>query len=289
MSDPALLNTLERIANSLERMSPPPLTPDILNHHDAFVWQASLGALEPIDKVSGVSLSLLKGVERQSQQLLTNTQHFANGFTANNAMLWGARGMGKSSLVKATVAYVNNEQHSKNAPLIALIEIQRDELSSLPKLLSLLRKSDRRFILFCDDLSFESQDSDYKSLKSVLDGGISGRPSNVLIYATSNRRHLMPREMIENENTNAINPSEAVEEKVSLSDRFGLWIGLYGASQTEYLAIVEAYAQDRKLPISPEDLRRKALQWSMARGSRSGRVAAQFIDDLSAELGVPHT
>ncbi|QEH96435.1 ATP-binding protein [Gluconobacter thailandicus] len=287
MTDHALLSVLERIADSLERMSPKPPSADILKHHDAFIWQAAMGTLAPVEKVSGVSLSLLRGIERQISQVMTNTRHFAEGFTANNVMLWGARGMGKSSLVKASIATVNAEQRAKGKPTLALIEIQRDELSTLPKLLAVLRTTDRRCILFCDDLSFESQDADYKSLKSVLDGGIGGRPDNVLVYATSNRRHLMPRDMIENETGSAINPSEAIEEKVSLSDRFGLWIGLYGASQDEYLEIVNAYAEARKLPISPEDLRSKALQWALTRGSRSGRVAAQFIDDLSAELGQP--
>ncbi|MBS1061792.1 ATP-binding protein [Gluconobacter wancherniae] len=286
MTEPALLQVLERIADSLERMSPKPPSAEILHHHDAFIWQAALGMLTPVEKVSGVALSLMRGVERQTKQVMTNTRHFAQGLEANNVMLWGARGMGKSSLVKAAVASINSEQRDHGKPTLALIEIQRDELASLPKLLAVLRTTTRRCILFCDDLSFESQDADYKSLKSVLDGGIGGRPDNVLIYATSNRRHLMPREMIENESGSAINPGEAIEEKVSLSDRFGLWIGLYGATQEDYLAIVQAYAEDRKLPVSPEVLRQKALQWSMARGSRSGRVAAQFISDLSAELGI---
>lgn len=286
MTDHALLSVLERIADSLERMSPPPPSADILHKHDAFLWQAALGVLTPVEKVSGVPLSLLQGVKRQMDQVMTNTRHFAEGFSANNVMLWGARGMGKSSLVKASVAAVNEEQRAKGGGTLALIEIQRDELSSLPKLLAVLRTTKRRCILFCDDLSFESQDADYKSLKSVLDGGIGGRPENVLIYATSNRRHLMPRDMIENETGSAINPSEAIEEKVSLSDRFGLWIGLYGATQDDYLAIVEAYAAYYKLPVPRDELRRKALQWAMARGSRSGRVASQFISDLSAELGI---
>lgn len=292
MTDSALLAVLGRIADSLERLSPRPQSAEILHHHDAFLWQASLGALAPVDHVSGVPLSLLRGVERQAEQVMANTRHFAKGLPANNVMLWGARGMGKSSLVKASIAAVNAEQRAKDGPTIALptialIEIARDELASLPKLLALLRTTKRRCVLFCDDLSFESQDADYKSLKSVLDGGIGGRPDNVLVYATSNRRHLMPREMIENESGSAINPAEAIEEKVSLSDRFGLWIGLYGANQDAYLEIVDAYADDRKLPIPRADLHRRAIQWALARGSRSGRVAAQFIDDLTAALSEP--
>ncbi|WP_175282565.1 ATP-binding protein [Gluconobacter morbifer] len=286
MTDHPLLSVLTRIADSLERISPKPPGADILNHHDAFIWQAALGTLTPVEKVSGVPLRLLRGVQRQMEQVMANTRHFAEGYAANNVMLWGARGMGKSSLVKASVAAVNAEQRARKGATLALIEIQRDELSTLPKLLAVLRQTKRRCILFCDDLSFESQDADYKSLKSVLDGGIGGRPENVLVYATSNRRHLMPREMIENESGSAINPAEAIEEKVSLSDRFGLWIGLYSATQDDYLAIVDAYADNLKLPVDRETLHRRALQWSMSRGSRSGRVASQFINELSAELGV---
>ncbi|AOX19265.1 ATP-binding protein [Kozakia baliensis] len=275
-----LLDKLERIANALERLSPTPPSADALSHQDAFVWQGSTGTLFPVHHVAGVDLSLLQGVERQGKLVLDNTRHFAAGRPANNVMLWGARGMGKSSLVKASHAQINKE----HPHALVLIEIQRDDLSTLPRLLTMLRSQKRRCIVFCDDLSFESQDADYKSLKSVLDGGIMGRPENVLFYATSNRRHLMPREMMENENGSAINPQEAVEEKVSLSDRFGLWIGIHGCNQETYLAMIDGYAKDRRLPIEPQELHRRALQWAMGRGGRSGRVAAQFIDDLTAEL-----
>nr|WP_294914433.1 ATP-binding protein [uncultured Neokomagataea sp.] len=284
MTDPALLTALTRIADSLERMAPKPARADALDKADVHYWDGATESLHPITKPSGVPLQLLRGLDRQIAPVLANTRHFARGFPANNVMLWGARGMGKSSLVKAALTAINTEQRERGEAPLALIEIPRDALASLPRLLALLRQTPRRCILFCDDLSFESQDADYKSLKSVLDGGVAGRPDNVLLYATSNRRHLMPRDMIENETGSAINPSEAIEEKVSLSDRFGLWIGLYGATQDDYLAIVNAYATDRQLPIDSEELRRRALQWAMARGSRSGRVAAQFIDNLSAEL-----
>ncbi|MBR0558772.1 ATP-binding protein [Neokomagataea anthophila] len=284
MTDPALLTALTRIADSLERMAPKPARADALDKADVHYWDGATESLHPITNPSGVPLRLLRGLDRQIAPVLANTRHFARGFPANNVMLWGARGMGKSSLVKAALTAINTEQRERGEAPLALIEIPRDALASLPRLLALLRQTPRRCILFCDDLSFESQDADYKSLKSVLDGGVAGRPDNVLLYATSNRRHLMPRDMIENETGSAINPSEAIEEKVSLSDRFGLWIGLYGATQDDYLAIVNAYATDRKLPIDTEELRRRALQWAMARGSRSGRVAAQFIDNLSAEL-----
>ncbi|CAI9119438.1 ATP-binding protein [Brytella acorum] len=275
-----LLEHLSRIASALERIAPPLPDARTLESCDAFVWQGQTGTLSPVSHVAGVELALLRGVERQSRLVLENTRHFARGLPANNVMLWGARGMGKSSLVKAAHAHVNAESPGA----LVLIEIPRDDLSTLPRLLTLLRSQKRRCIVFCDDLSFESQDADYKSLKSVLDGGIMGRPENVIFYATSNRRHLMPRDASENETGNAINPHEAVEEKVSLSDRFGLWIGIHGANQDMYLSMVEAYAKARDLPISEETLRRRALQWAMERGSRSGRVAAQFIDGLSAEL-----
>lgn len=282
----SLLPTLTRIAESLERLAPPPTNPSILTDPsvDAFLWQEALGTLCPIPHMRAQPLALLRGIENQKERVMANTRYFARGLDANNVMLWGARGMGKSSLVKASIAAVNAELRADSKAPLALIEIPRHELRSLPKLLALLRQSSRRFILFCDDLSFEEQDADYKSLKSVLDGGIAGRPDNVIIYATSNRRHLMPRRMIDNESGDAINPSEAIEEKVSLSDRFGLWIGLYGASQNDYLAIIDAYAKERALPIDKKDLHRRALQWAMTRGSRSGRVAIQFITALSAEL-----
>ncbi|AQS88341.1 ATP-dependent protease subunit [Neoasaia chiangmaiensis NBRC 101099] len=279
--DASWLTQLERIAGALERLAPPLPNADTLQTCNAFVWQGETGTLTPVPHVAGVDLALLRGVERQIGLVLENTRHFAAGRPANNVMLWGARGMGKSSLVKAAHARINAE----TPDALVLIEIQRDDLSTLPRLLTILRQQPRRCIVFCDDLSFESQDADYKSLKSVLDGGIMGRPNNVVFYATSNRRHLMPRDAIENENGSALNPHEAVEEKVSLSDRFGLWIGVHGANQDTYLAMVDAYAADRRLPVDRATLHRRALQWSMERGSRSGRVAAQFIDNMSAELG----
>ncbi|GAB6853698.1 ATP-binding protein [Asaia astilbis] len=278
---PELLEKIDRIASALERLSPPPASSSTLETHDAYIWHGSSGVLRPVEHVSGVDLALLHGIDRQSRLVLENTRHFAAGRTGNNVMLWGARGMGKSSLVKACFAEANRDTpHS-----LVLIEIQRDDLSTLPRLLDILRSQPRRCIVFCDDLSFETQDADYKSLKSVLDGGIMGRPENVLFYATSNRRHLMPRDMMENESGSAINPQEAVEEKVSLSDRFGLWIGVHGCNQQTYLAIVDGYAAHRRLDIAAESLHRQALAWAMERGGRSGRVAAQFIDHLSATLG----
>ncbi|MBO1359679.1 ATP-binding protein [Acetobacter sacchari] len=286
MTQPDLLPTLERIAAALERMSPPPPSLDGLSTADAFVWRPESGKLDPVAHVAHVDIGLLRGVESQQTTLLENTRHFARGLSANNAMLWGSRGMGKSSLVKACHASVNAEFGA--APpgegKLALVEIEREDLSTLPELLGLLRRAPRSFIVFCDDLSFEREDRDYKALKSVLDGGISGRPANVLFYATSNRRHLMPREMIDNERATAINPSEATEEKVSLSDRFGLWLGFHPCSQDTFLEMVRGYARERSLTISDEDLCMRANAWSISRGGRSGRVAQQFIDDLSATL-----
>jgi uncharacterized protein len=242
------------------------------------------GRLQPVEQVSRVPLHLLRGIDRQQALVVENTRRFAAGLPANNAMLWGARGTGKSSLVKAAHAAATDGV-PENERLL-LVEIQRDDLSTLPVLLDLLRPSARRFLLFCDDLSFEREDADYKALKSVLDGGIRGRPDNVLFYATSNRRHLMPRDMIENEQSTAINPSEAIEEKISLSDRFGLWIGFHNIDQPTFLSMVEAYAADRALPVEPDALRRAAIEWSVTRGGRSGRVAWQFIEDLAGQLGV---
>ncbi|WP_035447826.1 ATP-binding protein [Asaia prunellae] len=279
--DAVLIEKLERIANALERLAPAPTSSAPLTGSDAFMWQGSTALLRPVNKVQGVDLFLLRGIDRQTRLVLENTRHFACGHKGNNVMLWGARGMGKSSLVKACFAEVNRE----HPHALVLIEIQRDDLSTLPRLLDILRAQSRRCIVFCDDLSFETQDADYKSLKSVLDGGIMGRPENVLFYATSNRRHLMPRDMTENESGSAINPQEAVEEKVSLSDRFGLWIGVHGCNQETYLSIVDGYATHQNLGISQEALHRHALEWAMERGGRSGRVAAQFIDHLSATLG----
>ena len=275
--------TLLRIAEALERLAPPPTARLALTGAEAFVWHPGPPArLDPVPVVARVELALLKGVERQKSILMENTLRFAQGFTANNAMLWGARGTGKSSLVKAAHAAAN----AAHPGALVLLEIQREDIRTLPELLNVLRTQPRRILVFCDDLSFEMEDADYKALKSVLDGGIEGRPANVLFYATSNRRHLMPRDMIENERSTAINPAEAVEEKVSLSDRFGLWIGFHNTDQDTFFAMVEGYAQALKLPIETEALQRAAVEWSVTRGGRSGRVAWQFIQDLAGRLGV---
>ncbi len=269
---------IERIARALERLSPrEPETPDF-GAGNAFVWQAETDSFLPVAEVNRVPLSLLKGIDGMRDTLLANTTRFARGLPANNALLWGARGMGKSSLVKAVHGEVEG---------VTLIEIHRDDdIASLPRLLAHLRaEPGYRFILFCDDLSFEAVDTSYKSLKAVLEGGIEGRPANVLFYATSNRRHLMPREMVENERSTAINPAEAVEEKVSLSDRFGLWIGFHNCSQDDYLAMVRGYAEHYGLEVQERELDRQALEWARGRGSRSGRVAWQFIQDLAGRLG----
>ncbi len=271
---------LTRIAEALERLAPPPPAPTRLEGADAFVWHPERNVLTPVPNVSRVDIGLLQGVERQRDLLVANTLRFAAGHPANNAMLWGARGMGKSSLVKASHA----EALAWYPDSLALIEIEREDIGTLPDLLTILRANTRRCLVFCDDLSFEREDSDYKALKSVLDGGIEGRPANVLFYATSNRRHLMPRDMIENERSTAINPSEATEEKVSLSDRFGLWIGFHNCDQPTYFAMVEGYAADLGLKLSTEELRAEAVAWSVGRGGRSGRVAWQFIQDLAGRL-----
>jgi predicted AAA+ superfamily ATPase len=273
---------LRRIAEALERLAPPPpVVPDLMAA-DGFVWHPERGELAPVAKISRVALDLLQGVESQKTILLENTRRFAAGLPANNAMLWGARGMGKSSLVKAAHETVNREAPGS----LALIEIHREDIRTLPTLLNLLRDATRRCVILCDDLSFEKEDSDYKALKSVLDGGIEGRPENVLFYATSNRRHLMPRDMIENERSTAINPAEAVEEKVSLSDRFGLWLGFHNSSQDVFFAMIDGYAKAYALPITIEALHAAAVEWSMTRGGRSGRVAWQFIQDIAGQLGV---
>jgi predicted AAA+ superfamily ATPase len=276
---------LRRIVEALERLAPPMGAAPDLNAADAFVWHPATGALQPVPKVSRVELALLQGIEQQKQILLENTRRFARGLPANNAMLWGARGMGKSSLVKAVHAAVNTEQ----AGALALIEIHREDIRTLPDLLNLLRPQPRRALILCDDLSFEREDADYKALKSVLDGGIEGRPDNVLFYATSNRRHLMPRDMIDNERATAINPGEATEEKVSLSDRFGLWLGFHNGTQEQFFAMVEGYAAAFALPVTTEALRAAAVEWSVTRGGRSGRVAWQFIQDFAGRLGVALT
>lgn len=276
-----LIPLLNRIAQALERMAPPPL-PDVdLAAADAFVWHADPDWLEPVTKVNRVDIDLLQGIQRQREILLDNTRRFARGLPANNALLWGARGTGKSSLVKAVHAAVNAE-----APgILALVEIHREDIPSLPRLLKVLRTGSRRTVLFCDDLSFDAQDDAYKSLKAVLEGGVEGRPETVVFYATSNRRHLMARDMIENERSTAINPGEAVEEKVSLSDRFGLWLGFHNVDQTTYFAIVEGYAREYGLDIGADALRAEANEWAVTRGARSGRVAWQFIQDLAGRLG----
>ena len=274
---------LRRIADALERLAPPPDTPLCVDHADAFVWHppsAGHGArLVPVPHVTRVGLHLLRGIDHPARILLDNTHRFAAGGPANNAMLWGARGMGKSSLVKAVHAAVN----ASSPGALALIEIFRGDIATLPDLLDRLRDTNRRILVFCDDLSFEREDADYKALKSVLDGGIAGRPPNVLFYATSNRRHLMPRDMIENEAATAISPGEATEEKVSLSDRFGLWLGFHGCDQATYLAMVEGYAAAFGVGMDTESLQAAAREWAVTRGARSGRVAWQFIQSLAGD------
>ena len=275
------LSALTRIAEALERLSPPPAAALDLSVADAYVWHADPDRLEAIASVNRVDIGLLQGIERQREQLLANTRRFAEGFPANNALLWGARGTGKSSLVKAVHATINAEKPGA----LLLVEIHREDIPSLPRCLRLLKESGQRAVLFCDDLSFDQQDDAYKSLKAVLEGGIEGRPDNVMFYATSNRRHLMARDMIDNERSTAINPGEAVEEKVSLSDRFGLWLGFHHVAQDTFFAIVEGYVAHYGLPISTEELHAQANEWSVTRGSRSGRVAWQFIQDLAGRLG----
>jgi len=278
---------LARIADALERLAPQrPLPPDF-TVADAFIWHPDGRRLAPVKRVNRVEMTLLKGIDRMRDVLVENTERFAKGLPANNALLWGARGMGKSSLVKASHAGVNLAlaREGKSAPL-KLIEIHREDIESLPDLMGIIRGAAYRFIVFCDDLSFDTEDTTYKSLKALLEGGIEGRPDNVIFYATSNRRHLMSRDMMENERSTAINPGETVEEKVSLSDRFGLWLGFHRCSQDEYLAMVEGYVAHYKIPASGEALRHDALEWSTTRGSRSGRVAWQFVQDLAGRLGV---
>lgn len=272
---------LQRLVEALERLAPPPSPASDLHGADAFVWHANPDWLEPVIEVNRVDLSLLQGIDRQRDLLLDNTRRFAAGFPANNALLWGSRGTGKSSLVKAVHATINAE-----APgTLALVEIHREDIPSLPRLLARLRSSSRRCLLFCDDLSFDTKDDSYKSLKAVLEGGVEGRPANVLFYATSNRRHLMQRDMSENERSTALMPGEEVEEKVSLSDRFGLWIGFHNVDQQTFFAIVRGYARAFGLDIDDEELKAQAIEWSMTRGARSGRVAWQFIQDLAGRLG----
>jgi predicted AAA+ superfamily ATPase len=282
-TDERIATALEAIVAHLSAGTPAPETPDPFDGADAFVWHPD-GRLSPVPRVSRVEIGLLKGIERMRDILIENTERFSNGLPANNALLWGARGMGKSSLVKATHASININR--KPADRLKLIEIHREDIESLPQLMELLRSSVFRFIVFCDDLSFDGNDASYKSLKAVLDGGIEGRPDNVILYATSNRRHLLAREMIENERSTAINPGEAVEEKVSLSDRFGLWLGFHRCSQDEYLAMVKGYCSHFGINLAEDELEREALEWSTTRGSRSGRVAWQFTQELAGRLGV---
>ncbi len=274
--------TLKRVANALERLAPGAVAQRV-PAGAAFVWEPVHGGLLAVGKIASIPLALLKGVDQARDTLLENTRRFADGLPANNALLWGARGMGKSSLVKAVHGAVN--QGRKGKAQLTLIEIHREDIASLPLLLRILRDNGRRFLLYCDDLSFDKDDTSYKSLKAALEGGIEGRPVNVLFYATSNRRHLMPRDMMDNERSTAINPSEAVEEKVSLSDRFGLWIGFHNCAQDDYLAMIEGYAAHFGLSVPAEQLRSRALAWAAGRGGRSGRVAWQFIQDLGGELG----
>ncbi len=276
------ISTLIRIAEALERISPSPPAAPNFQKADAFVWNSSPAGLEPIAKVNRVDLDLLQGIDNSRDTLLENTQRFVKSLPANNALLWGARGMGKSSLVKAIHRTVSEESEG----LLKIVEIHREDIESLPALMALVRKNEKyRFIIFCDDLSFDADDTSYKSLKAALDGGLEGRPANAIFYATSNRRHLLPRDMIENESSTAINPSEAVQEKVSLSDRFGLWLGFHHCSQDEFFAMVDGYAAHHQLEIKTDALHAAAIEWSVTRGARSGRVAWQFIQELAGRLG----
>ncbi len=279
----ALTARLDTLISVLERLAPPPPQPTDLDAADCFVWDAERLVLDPVARVNRVEIGLIRGVDRVRDILIDNTERFARGLPANNVLLWGARGMGKSSLVKAAHAHVNAA--GKTERPLKLIEIHREDIDTLPKLMTQLRAAPCNFILFCDDLSFDADDTSYKSLKAALEGGVEGRPENVIFYATSNRRHLLPRDMIENERSTAINPSEAVEEKVSLSDRFGLWLGFHKCSQDDYLEMIEAYRAHYGLVADPETVRAEALEWATTRGGRSGRVAWQFIQDLAGRLG----
>jgi predicted AAA+ superfamily ATPase len=280
---PADAALMKRVAEALERLAPAAIQGVLPKNGDVFVWEPAQGGLVPVPHVASIDLVLLKGIESQRDTLLANTERFTSGLPANNALLWGARGMGKSSLVKAVHDQINRGRKSDKR--LVLIEVHREDIASLPQLLRLLRASARRFLLYCDDLSFDKDDTSYKSLKAALEGGIEGRPENVLFYATSNRRHLMPRDLVDNERGTAINPGEAVEEKVSLSDRFGLWLGFHNCGQDEYLAMVEGYAGYYKLKLGRDEIHRRALAWAITRGNRSGRVAWQFIQELAGELG----
>ncbi|MGH1418357.1 MAG: ATP-binding protein [Hyphomicrobiaceae bacterium] len=280
---------LSRIADALDRLTPRPPKLETFNSANAYIWQGASSQFQPVLEVNRVPLELLQAIDDKVSELLENTRRFANGLPANNALLWGARGMGKSSLIKAVhgeLSLAHCTEGQTTSPL-KLIEIHREDISTLPACLAHMRASEHRFVVFCDDLSFDRDDTSYKSLKAVLEGGIEGRPDNVLFYATSNRRHLMPRDMMENERSTAINPSEAIEEKVSLSDRFGLWLGFHNATQDDYLKMINAYVAHFGLEVEADKLRRDALEWSMTRGARSGRVAWQFIQHLAGTLNQP--
>jgi hypothetical protein len=280
-----LSTLLTRIASALERLAPARQANPPLDAAEAFVWRAEDERLVPVERINRLDLTLLKGIDRQSETLLDNTRRFADALPANNALLWGARGMGKSSLVKAIHGEVNSEREGEGKLGLVLVEIHREDIPTLPRLLQRLRVEEQRCILFCDDLSFHSDDTSYKSLKAVLEGGIEGRPDNVIFYATSNRRHLMPRDMIENERSTAIHTAEAVDEKVSLSDRFGLCLGFHNCNQDTYFDMVEGYAQWYRLALSGQELRAEAKEWAITRGARNGRVAWQFIQDLAGRQG----
>ena len=280
MTDAETRDLLVRIASALERLAPAADVAKVPGGAEAFIWHADSGRLDPVAKINRLDLEQLVGVDRSRDTLLENTRRFAEGFPANNALLWGARGMGKSSLVKA----IHGKVAAENGGRLVLVEIHREDLATLPRLLAILRGSDLRFILFCDDLSFDHDDTTYKSLKAMLEGGIEGRPGNVIFYATSNRRHLMPRDMIENERSTGINPAEAVEEKVSLSDRFGLWLGFHNCDQDVFFEMIDRYVDRYGLEIDRETLHAEAVEWSMTRGARSGRVAWQFVQDLAGRL-----
>ena len=273
--------SLAQIAEAMERLSPPPIEYPDFENNDAFVWNTAPDHLKPVIQVSRVKLDLLVGIDRARDILLENTLKFSEGLSANNALLWGARGMGKSSLIKAVHQKIIDQGKS-----LKIVELQREDLASVSRLLDILRSSSQRFLLFCDDLSFSHDDQHYKSLKAVLDGGLEGRPENVLFYATSNRRHLMPRDMIENEKSSSINPSEAVEEKVSLSDRFGLWLGFHPCTQDEYLEMIARYCKAYELSLDFDFIKAQAIEWQATRGARSGRVAWQFFVDLAAKTNI---
>ena len=281
----SIAERLDQLVRLVERAVPAAPSSPEFDAADAFVWHPAAKRLQPVARVNRVDIALLKGVDRLRDILLDNTERFARGLPANNVLLWGARGMGKSSLVKAVHADVNRRRAAAHP--LKLIEIHREDIETLPELMSLVREAPHRFILFCDDLSFDGDDTSYKSLKAALEGGIEGRPENVVFYATSNRRHLLPRDMMENERSTAINPHEAVEEKVSLSDRFGLWLGFHKCSQDEYLEMVRGYVGRYGLKVDDDVLTRDALEWATTRGARSGRVAWQFIQELAGRLGVP--